>query len=112
MYFNVQRVRKPGLRTSFQGQSSTYFLSQNAGQVKMASVFIAICLSKRVQSKLPNAPHQVVKRTFTFELLNLLGTHAVGGAKSAQPPSRLLYARPSLRSFISVKLPTKPSPRM
>ena len=33
MYFNVERARKPGLRTSFQGRLSTYHLSQNTEQI-------------------------------------------------------------------------------
>jgi transposase len=33
MYFNAQRARKPGLRTTQQGRPPTYPLSQNAGRV-------------------------------------------------------------------------------
>ena len=38
MYFNAQRSRKPGLRTTALGWASTYPLSQKAGRVTMKSV--------------------------------------------------------------------------
>jgi hypothetical protein len=34
MYFNAQRARIPGLRTTSHGGVSTYLLSQNVGRVK------------------------------------------------------------------------------
>ena len=36
--------------------------------------------------------HQVVKRTFTFELSNMLGTLAVGMAVTSHPPHRPVRA--------------------
>jgi len=37
MYFNAQRVRIPGLRTTSHGWVSTYPLSQNAGRVTVGN---------------------------------------------------------------------------
>ena len=37
MYFNAQRVRNPGLRTTSHSRISTFPVSQNAGRVKEPS---------------------------------------------------------------------------
>ena len=41
--------------------------------------------------------HQVVKRTFTFELSNMLGTLAVGTTIAGRPPHRSVQARLRIR---------------
>jgi hypothetical protein len=41
--------------------------------------------------------HQVVKRTFTFELSNMLGTLAVGTTITGRPPHRSVRARLRIR---------------
>ena len=41
--------------------------------------------------------HQVVKRTFTFELSNMLGTLAVGTTIAGRPPHRSVRARLRIR---------------
>ena len=41
--------------------------------------------------------HQVVKRTFTFELSNMLGTLAVGTTIADRPPHRSVRARLRIR---------------
>jgi hypothetical protein len=50
MYFNAQRVRKPGLRTTSHSRVSTFPVSQNAGRVKTASCRLTGCLSRGVHS--------------------------------------------------------------
>jgi len=51
MYFNAQRARIPGPRTTSHGWVSTYPLSQKAGRVTMAGSQLIRCLKKRVGSK-------------------------------------------------------------
>jgi hypothetical protein len=51
MYFNAQRVRKPGLRTTNHGRASTYPVSHNGGRVISAKCSYRECLILRVQSR-------------------------------------------------------------
>ena len=50
MYFNVQRARIPGLRTTSHGWVSTYTLSQKAGWVNNVFGPLTLCLMFGVQS--------------------------------------------------------------
>jgi hypothetical protein len=45
MYFNAQRVRKPGLWTTNHGRASTYPVSHNGGRVRTVGVTLSNCLT-------------------------------------------------------------------
>jgi hypothetical protein len=60
MYFNAQRARKPGLRTTSYGWVSIYPLSQIAGRVIQCIRPLTCCLTLGVQSKsFPRTPFSV-----------------------------------------------------
>jgi hypothetical protein len=60
MYFNAQRARIPGLRTTSHGWVSTYPLSQNAGRVTTAGSQLIRCLKMRGGSELQSVTMQLV----------------------------------------------------
>jgi hypothetical protein len=57
MYFNAQRARKPGLRTTSHGWVSIYPLSQKAGRVTTAGSQFIPCLKKRGGSLMKSVPN-------------------------------------------------------
>jgi hypothetical protein len=52
MYFNAQRVRKPGLRTTNHGRASTYPVSHNGGRVTAQRNRARACLSRGLTVRL------------------------------------------------------------